>query len=1725
MGASDNQAGPKGAKDGTLPTGTSPYATGGGGVTFERKVAAMYLAHLLIGDAAAELGGERRIVSVAFQQAPDHPVDDLVVNAALPHEIQPSLVLAIAVRREPDLVKSDERTRKLVRDYLRGVIEAPTDGPEHAFALAVAGPQHQAKQLSVLADLARHQIDAAAFFHLVHTPNKFTADVRARLDHLEALVIQGLADLNVADPDPACVRQRTWELLSRLTVLMPRLEPPDETDWSAVQNSLIPIARGGDPAGASELRDRLLVLADDYAPKAATVSLTMLRRDAHAALDSSVRRNQRGWQVLAHLHDRAVSSVRYDVTSVDGARRVRLDRGDISMPAVAAGSAGKAVVVHGESGVGKSALVLAAATGQPNATQAVCINLRHLPNTTVEFESLLGCPLALLLAELSAPERLLVIDAADAVAEGMLEQLRYLLTAARAASLGVVAISASDNKQVVRDIVADCFRADVIEHGVPGLTDTQVDEVVATFGELAHLAHNSRSRELLRRPVIIDLFVRGGISGVPLSDADAMQQVWRGLVRRREQSDRGTPDARDLAMLRLADLALFRGDPLHTVGAIDPAALDGLRRDGLLRTPVDDPFKIGPEFAHDEVRRYAVARFLLADTDLTAKLLKAGVPRWTLGAARLACQTRLAAPDSVANPLHGRLARLQAVFDALVTAGHGERWGDVPGEALLTLGDSEPVLRDAWVEMRADNDSGLRRLARLIDQRLRDGDGLVRIAAVEPVVALLLDEAMPWSSGAHVQDILRDWLRALVFANTPAGCGLRLQLGERLIAACAAADRRLEEARAAAAAARAARTPEEIEKEREFVERNPELFIEIGYPRSRRRQYPEVPTEIKNKSVVELLALLGPDLGVEGEAILRRVGQHAASWLAPALEEVLTGRALATYRRGFLAELTAAYYLDEEEDGSGFHEDGIRGHQSRSLSTTPLAAWYRGPFMPLFQTDFRNGVAVLNRMLNHAALARARTLAGLHRGYGASVDETDLDEYRTELEITGTRRVYIGDGHVWIWYRGSGVGPYPCMSALQALERVCDELTAGGVAVSRIVAILLDGCENLAMVGLVVGLLVRHLERADRLLDPYLAEPMIWREEFNRVMSESSGLAARSDGIVMADRRKWSLRETATYLVVRADETRAAELKTIGERLVNNTRRLITNAYEGAETTASDKTAIEEQLAPVRAWASGLDRDTYEARRTDTGLYIQSHPPDDVVQALQRGNEELQRGQEALRLFVRYHVEPKKRVTVDLSATDLAADLSAARDLLNNPPARAVGGPWDAPTAVAAAAIAAHLLREVSFAKELLVFAVDTVLRVGVGAAWPREFDSEESYYEQGADRSAARTVPLLLLPSAKPLLALVDGNDGSSAYERVTAAGVTLARAVAHEVRLHLARGLDRAWEAPCTKVGRCHHEVALDVVLESMRDCAFGDWDRATGQRRTVLLTDPIETSLANTSDKAIYFSRLDAAIRALAPASAAHVCVSARARAVLDVVLAAHRRSLLAYERDMDNRGTHALVCARALLTLAADGDDAAIFNHIDAFADNATLLGSFLRALSAAAEESASRAATARRVWPAIIERVLELNASGHALVDHGYFGGMTLAALLPNAAGEVSYLYRELDGDPIVWWEPFAWRDAVERWLPVAVANPSCVDHLISFLGALPPDQQVRLGLQWVSAVVLPDPESVARGSFLLSSWLIEARAPATDQGLLPAWQRVVDALVVAGVTRLAPYSE
>jgi hypothetical protein len=506
------------------------------------------------------------------------------------------------------------------------------------------------------------------------------------------------------------------------------------------------------------------------------------------------------------------------------------------------------------------------------------------------------------------------------------------------------------------------------------------------------------------------------------------------------------------------------------------------------------------------------------------------------------------------------------------------------------------------------------------------------------------------------------------------------------------------------------------------------------------------------------------------------------------------------------------------------------------------------------------------------------------------------------------------------------------------------------------------------------------------------------------------------------------------------------------------------------------------------------------------------------------GNKDILRSQEATRLFVRYYIEVSRKGAEPINAEELTADLGAARELLENPPSLNSSDPWDTPTVVSAVALEAVLVDGLVLDDELIGFAAEVVLRVGEGAVPSRQHEFAESYFEQGADRIAARVLPLLTLPSAERVRSLVVANGAEPQHARVLAAMRNLARALPNEVRVQLARGLDRVWSAPCVEVGTCHHQSGLEIAIDTMRDCAMGPWSNS-GERPAVALADPVVRSLVETADRDINFSRLDAAIRSLAPAAVADTCISGTASDLLLGFLEASRRASLAYDRDMDHRGTHALIAARALLTIARDGNDALIYEHIKVIADDGAVLNNFLRALSAAAEESPQRAAAARRIWSGVVSHVLALHHLGRSALRDQRHGDYAIAALLPNVAGEATFLYREVEVAPLSWWEPVEWQEIVEAWLPLARSNPTCVDQMIGFLGVLEPEDQARIGIPWVATMVLTAPGDIANRSFLISSWLINVRSGALNVGLMPQWQQMVDALVVAGVARLAPYSE
>ena len=59
----------------------------------------------------------------------------------------------------------------------------------------------------------------------------------------------------------------------------------------------------------------------------------------------------------------------------------------------------------------------------------------------------------------------------------------------------------------------------------------------------------------------------------------------------------------------------------------------------------------------------------------------------------------------------------------------------------------------------------------------------------------------------------------------------------------------------------------------------------------------------------------------------------------------------------------------------------------------------------------------------------------------------------------------------------------------------------------------------------------------------------------------------------------------------------------------------------------------------------------------------------------------------------------------------------------------------------------------------------------------------------------------------------------------------------------------------------------------------------------------------------------------------------------------------------------------------------------------------------------------------------------------------------------------------------------------------------------------------------MAELVLAKPRNIANRTYLLANWLVETRASAAAVGLSDIWQQIVDALVVEGDSRLAPYSE
>lgn len=886
--------------------------------------------------------------------------------------------------------------------------------------------------------------------------------------------------------------------------------------------------------------------------------------------------------------------------------------------------------------------------------------------------------------------------------------------------------------------------------------------------------------------------------------------------------------------------------------------------------------------------------------------------------------------------------------------------------------------------------------------------------------------------------------------------------------------------------------------------------------RSRRRRRGDLDYHVTDEEFVESLALLGGDIDDDIEACLRVIAEDAPAFLAPAADSPVSARAVAQHDSELLATLMEAYYVDDEEY-SCHHDEGVRDHQGRWKGVGgPFFMFYFGGFWQLFQyAHFQTQVRVLNNILNSGANARVRTMSRLstdlfalpvdERGEVVTDGEGASEERGFVLNLDGTPRLYVGDSHAWSWYRGTTVGPYSAMSALQAMERVIETWLDQGLSTERVIEIVLDGCENLAMPGMLFGVLVRHLDKVGDALDRFLAEPVVWELEFARRTHEYSGLAARTEGLVNLDRRHWTPREVAAVLLTTGNEGRAEELKKVAQALVDNGDRL----GLPRETTMN--------------WAASLDAGQYKLTPVHEGLRIEVELPAEPRAAQEAHAAYQELVNTSLRLQNRYWGSVKHDDDyVPPTSEEIAADLVAGKSLLETKEGAMPTRPADAVAHVIRAAVERATAGDLTAFGDEFAFATEFVLGV---ASWFHDVEDqrdEGQYFDLGADRAVAQALPAFLTPAlAEPLAAAGGTIDG------VADVGLTMAGKASLETRLFLARGCDVVWAAPCDS-DPCIHRVVLDWLLETARSAEIGPWDQDTQRRSPARIDGDVVARLKELPGDSIHISLLDAVIRGLGAGASTDHCVATDAATLLDSFLATEARAMVVHEEKgwtADHRGAHTFVAARALLQgYATNADSAPVLGHMDVLRADASLLASFLHGLAAAGAENERLADGARRLWPAVLKQGLTYADDEESPYKDHHWGDWAASALLPEPLPWATGMYNEVVAAPIDWVHAEDLRELVEDWLPLGRGEMKCVDGLIGFLTRLPVQVQVVRGIAWVSDVCIQSGHVKVAVSWSLNNWLKETRNTAEELGLLADWQILVDTLVVAGNEGLAPYS-
>lgn len=1330
---------------------SNPFSTGAGGATFEQLVGASYLVSLLSRDIPRGLDwGITQEVKFQHRWS-GCLLDDVVISTS---DGENSRKLALQVKHDLRFTESDTAFSRVLEDCWLTFTNAfgwEFDPIVDRLGIGLGVYQTRVdRHFRPLLEWARTSQGATEFLQKVSL-SPFSSDEKR---NYLAVIRQILTDVNRG----ALTDDELWEFLRCFVVIHFDLEHTGSRDSVDCWNRLLSQTTDRDTGQAQALFSVLTTLVAKYARSAGSIDTDTLRSEIPTDIPLKDRPD------LASDLNRLRKSSQDTLASIPDTigLRVRLPRTEILDRIEKEVRENEIVVLSGEPMVGKSVLLRWLANRLQQEGQVIALSVERLSqvatlNSFLHNINIQNDFASILSAIGSAPLRCILIDGLEkAIDDDRRRVLNDLIIVVRQYNKTLLdegrhedycwRIVLTCRAQETRTFLAHLetrrnLAEDTLEIvDVGALSETEIAEVVSQFPKLQPLATQGHLREILSRPLVLDILTLPDIVLSPdlvpskLSESWLLDWFWREVVRLGEQTrpGRGHPIQRERALVQFAEQLLQSNQVSIHSGELESEALAGLLSDRLL---LNSDGQI--QFTHDVLADWALTMWIRQnEKDMPELLLETGEPLRLTRAVQLFSAGFLEltrTPDAWVELLD----ELESQDDL------SPRWH----QAALTAPLYSPLLDDILSQMKSKclKDKGI-----LLSKLLWG----LRTHVVQPSQLAYSFSSLPPPEFekylAYMSiPIWEQWIPLIRFtlANVES-------LGDQcLLEFSFVVDKWMTNTNGDLLFRKDITMLAMNLLETRFLRR-----MRFGDERASSLSYDEENQVRKNLAECVLWAAdclpervdrfvrenalrdrEGNNYGFE-ELIIDEWGwaplcRHLPDTAVDIIEEILC--------RKLKPDPFGSYH-------HAFFDLAIR-HINNGNPPTP----YRGPFKVFLEVQPDAGLDLIHRIVNHAT--KAWRLREKYEWNREPIPQT------IQLE-SGDIKVW-GDALVYRWFRYPSVSPDTLTSALMALEEWMNKQLENGTDAKELFERVLQCTKSVAVVGVCVSVALANEEACREAIIPILENPAFWVMDIERFTQDLTAAgSAKAFGTYMAFER--DKKHYEELIAIANQPHRKLDIRSsilpiffTGRneaviRVQEAIRSFPDNPPFFFEHEKQDKRLIRDRIETCRIWAAYAEKENYDFVETDlegrTGFAVQFRLPEELEE---QQKEKARYLEETNKLYsfqgwmMKLLEEEKlgKEFTLE-SAMEYAQELASADDPSYQPQHFLEDS--ESRANIVAMFAAALVVRQwewieqnnyTEWCREQLLIAASR------SEPPPRFGNDEKSRYDVGYRRSAARALPILL--------------------------------------------------------------------------------------------------------------------------------------------------------------------------------------------------------------------------------------------------------------------------------------------------------------------------------------------------------------------------------------------